>query len=322
MQISVALCTYNGEKYLAAQLTSLAGQQRRPDELVVCDDTSTDRTVAMLREFAATAPFPVHVHVNATNLGSTRNFEQAYSLCRGDVICPCDQDDFWLPQKVARLEQVFRAEPQLVLVFSDGYLVDDKLEKTGQRVWPNLPFPPALQRQFDAGQGPRLLLRYNVVTGAAAAFRSTLRPALLPIPTCWVHDGWIGFLASALGPVRALPEPLLLYRQHAQQQIGVASLSLMTQLAYARRMDRSYCALQFECFRALAERIRLLQDQMREPTLLDAIQRKVAFAESRVAMRETNRLHRLWLAAQGLVRGDYHRYGRAFKGFLADALLC
>jgi glycosyltransferase involved in cell wall biosynthesis len=321
MRISVALCTYNGARHLAAQLDSLAAQQRRPDELVVCDDASTDNTPAVVRGFAATAPFAVRIHRNDRTLGSTQNFAQAFALCTGDVIAPCDQDDCWLPAKLARVEQAFTAEPQLALAFSDGYLVDDSLEKTGDRIWPNLPFPPALQRRFDAGSGPRLLLRYNVVTGAAAAFRASLLPLLLPIPDCWVHDGWVGFLAAALGPARTLPEPLILYRRHAEQQIGVAPLTLPTQLAYARRMDLDYCTRQLDCFRALAERLEALRDGLPDPTLIDAVAEKVRFAEARVAMRRTSRAHRLLLAARELGAGRYHRCGRGVKGFVADALL-
>lgn len=321
MRISVALCSYHGAKSLPAQLDSLARQERLPDELIVCDDASTDGSARCVEEFARAAPFPVHLHVNAQNVGSTRNFEHAFGRCSGDLIAPCDQDDCWLPQKLRRLEETFATSPQLGLVCSDGYLTDDALEKTGQRIWPNLPFPPAMQREFNAGAAARLLLRYNVVSGATMAFRREMLPLALPIPACWVHDAWIALIAAALGPVRALPEPLILYRQHGQQQIGVSALTFKTQLGYARRMDLAYCTRQVDCFQAFAERLAGCAKHVADPALLGQVQHKIAFARARVAMRQTNRLGRIVLAARELLRGRYHQYGRGSKGFLADALL-
>src|SRR3954470_19039846 len=83
---SVAMCTYNGARFLGAQLASVAAQTRPPDELVVCDDRSTDETADIVRAFASRAPFPVRLHVNEENLGSTKNFERALSFCEGEVI--------------------------------------------------------------------------------------------------------------------------------------------------------------------------------------------------------------------------------------------
>src|ERR687885_1327551 len=101
MKVSVAMCTYNGAAFLREQLQSLAAQARTPDELVVCDDASADATVRVVREFAAAAPFPVRLTVNERNLGSTKNFERAISLCAGDLVALSDQDDLWLPAKLA-----------------------------------------------------------------------------------------------------------------------------------------------------------------------------------------------------------------------------
>src|SRR4051794_15860948 len=95
---SVAMCTYNGARFIGAQLASVAAQTRTPDELIVCDDRSTDETVAIVQKFADSAPFRVRLHVNEENLGSTKNFERAVSLCEGDLIALCDQDDVWLPE--------------------------------------------------------------------------------------------------------------------------------------------------------------------------------------------------------------------------------
>src|SRR4051812_33755133 len=125
--ISVALCTYNGAKYLPAQLASLVQQTHLPIELIVCDDSSTDATPQILKEFAAISPFSVRLQFNEANLGSTKNFEKAIGLCTGAVIATCDQDDVWLPQKLERIAAVFDKEPDVGLAFSDAILVDDEL---------------------------------------------------------------------------------------------------------------------------------------------------------------------------------------------------
>ena len=97
--ISVAMATYNGGRFLREQLDSLNQQTVLPRELVVCDDRSTDNTVRILEEFASQAAFPVKVVVNENRLGFGDNFMKAASLCSGDLISFCDQDDIWYSNK-------------------------------------------------------------------------------------------------------------------------------------------------------------------------------------------------------------------------------
>jgi glycosyltransferase involved in cell wall biosynthesis len=107
MKLPMAMCVYTGTFYLWQQLDSIVAQYRcPPDELVVCDDGSKDTTIAILENFAAHAPFPVHIHVNYTNLGVSANFSKEIELCDGDLIAFSDQDDVWLPRKLARAEQM------------------------------------------------------------------------------------------------------------------------------------------------------------------------------------------------------------------------
>src|SRR5580698_1985958 len=101
MKLSVALCTYNGERFLPEQLASIREQSRLPDELVICDDASADQSVAIATRFAERAPFPVRIEANSRNLGSTPNFARAIELCNGDAIVLSDQDDVWLPDKLS-----------------------------------------------------------------------------------------------------------------------------------------------------------------------------------------------------------------------------
>jgi Glycosyl transferase family 2 len=231
LQISVAMCTYNGAAFLQPQLDSIARQNRPPDELVICDDCSTDSTKEIVDKFAKHSSFPVRFHVNDRNLGSTRNFEQAISLCSGDVIALSDQDDVWSLEKLKRFEEIFTARPEVGMVFSDGEVVDDTLRSTPWSLWELIGFREAQQSLFNAGNGFEMLLTRNVVTGATMAFRSRFRKLATPFPTDlihdgWaiIHDGWLALMISATAPVVFVPELLIQYRQHAAQQMGLRSV--------------------------------------------------------------------------------------------------
>jgi glycosyltransferase involved in cell wall biosynthesis len=102
-RISVALCTYNGERFLPQQLASMANQTRPPDELIVCDDRSSDRTIGIIREFAASATYPVKIFENKSNLGSAANFERAIRLCAGNLIAPTRKRVWFSPMPTSSM---------------------------------------------------------------------------------------------------------------------------------------------------------------------------------------------------------------------------
>jgi hypothetical protein len=218
-RISVALCTYNGERFLPQQLAGIQQQTRLPDELVVCDDRSTDRTLAMLGEFAATVPFPVEIIRNTETLGSTKNFEKAIRLCSGDLIALSDQDDLWYPNRLERSEQEFMAHPQAGLVFSDADVIDEQNRPLGATLWQQLGFAGKRKHDLMAGQFV-LLAKHRFVTGATMMFRSTLRERFLPIGVGWVHDEWITLVVAAFSELRPIDQPLIRYRIHGSQQVG------------------------------------------------------------------------------------------------------
>jgi glycosyltransferase involved in cell wall biosynthesis len=218
-RISVALCTYNGERFLSQQLASIAKQSRLPDELVVCDDRSMDRTMEILRAFAASVSFPVKIVQNTANLGSTRNFEHAIRLCEGDLIALSDQDDIWYPNRLQRSEQEFRAHPQAGLVFSNADLIDDEDRPLGKTLWQRLGFVGKLNRDLLAGR-LLVLAKHRFVTGATVMFRAELRDRFFPIAEGWIHDEWISLIAAAFSDLRPIDQPLIRYRIHSSQQVG------------------------------------------------------------------------------------------------------
>lgn len=123
--LSVALCTFNGCKYLKEQLLSIVGQELIVDEIVICDDCSNDETLSIIKEIQDRCPeITWNVQRNSYSLGVTKNFEKALSLCTGDIIFLSDQDDVWLPSKTRCIVEYFERHPEVNLVFTDAVLID------------------------------------------------------------------------------------------------------------------------------------------------------------------------------------------------------
>lgn len=215
--ISVAMATYNGERFLEAQLESLRAQTHQPRELVVCDDGSTDGTVAIVRRFAATSPFPVHVHVNPRRLGAPGNFLQAASLCTGEFIAFCDQDDVWEDAKLERCREVLRYGSALVV--HESRVVDEQLRPDGgmhPRIRRTRTVPPLGIDPWLAVPGHTMVFAARLLTLVA----HEARPAFPNLGDKVPHDIWIYLVAGVVGRTTFLAEPLAVYRQHGANVIG------------------------------------------------------------------------------------------------------
>jgi glycosyltransferase involved in cell wall biosynthesis len=321
MKISVALCTFNGEPFLLDQLNSIEQQSRPPDELVVCDDGSEDGTRAIVDRFARRVGFKISFSVNTRRLGVTENFGRALSLCSGDLIVPCDQDDVWEPDKLATLEACFLNDPELLLAFSDLAIVTPQGKLADRTQWQRLQFGRSLRAEVNGGRAFELLLRFNVITGAAMAFRSSLRGRALPIPADFVHDEWIGLVAAATGRVLCVDRPLVRYRQHARQAIGPAAAHVLAQYRHARaNMNRPYFVRMVARTRSLHERLLAHRDAVLHSISLSMVEEKLLHAQTRLRMRD-EALIRWPLAIGEAVRGRYSRYGYGLKSFLQDLVL-
>ncbi|MCC6805880.1 MAG: glycosyltransferase family 2 protein [Deltaproteobacteria bacterium] len=217
--ISVVMATYNGARFLPEQLASLEAQRTQPEELVVCDDDSRDDTVTVLERFAQRARFPVRIYRNRLNMGSTRAFEKAIRLARAEVVAPCDQDDVWGEDRLTRAGEALAAGASLS--FSDADMIDGNAQPLRCRLWQSIGFEAKMGDRLLSDGAAIALLKQNVVTGCTSAFPRRLRSFFLPVSPHWVHDYWIALIAAVLGRLHAIAEPVVRYRQHGGNQIGI-----------------------------------------------------------------------------------------------------
>jgi glycosyltransferase involved in cell wall biosynthesis len=205
-RISVAMATYNGEKHIREQLDSIARQDLLPLELVVTDDGSTDATLQIVGDFARDAAFPVRVFRNETRLRFADNFLKAASLCEGDLIAFCDQDDIWMEKKLSICSE-FLADERVLLAIHSAQTITQAGSR-GFR-YPDFPTTKALNVNtcdpFSNRPGFAMVFRKALLNLSD----SSQRPSRL-----YGHDHFVWFLATCTGKIVTIADVLAQYRQH------------------------------------------------------------------------------------------------------------
>jgi glycosyltransferase involved in cell wall biosynthesis len=192
------LCTYNGERFLQAQIDSLLQQTYSNIEIIISDDHSVDGTRSILQQYDADKKFLITYQPQ--NLGAIHNFAYVTRQATGEFIAFCDQDDIWLPEKIQKLHSAIGDQ---LLIYSDSILIDED----GQSLQKNL---SQLRKMGDV-KDSRGFIFSNVVWGHAMM----INRKLLPIPAGIPHDIWFAFKATTITGIKYLNEPLTLYRQHS-----------------------------------------------------------------------------------------------------------
>ncbi len=203
------VATYNGERFLEAQLDSIVQQTYPNLEVVVVDDCSTDTTATILSRYAERYSV-IRVVINETNLGYVRNFEKGMLLATGDYIAPSDQDDIWHPDKISTLvAQIGDSD----LVYADSRLIDEagnSLDMVISDVKPAKNFDNCLAFAI-----------WNTAPGHAMLLTKELIRQTTPFPTSMPHDHWLCFVATSRKPIRFIPQVLVDYRQHTHNVFGL-----------------------------------------------------------------------------------------------------
>lgn len=322
MKISIAMATYNGARYLQAQLDSFVTQTLRPDELVVCDDGSTDSTVEILERFRERAPFAVNIHRNTENLGYVRNFEKTLSRCKGDLIFLSDQDDVWFPDKLRVMSELSARHPLVQVFICDMVLTDEALA-------------PSLFTQL--GNILRVgLTQDGYITGSGTALRRRWLEVGLPIPSALAdntgHDNWLHRLAIPMSVRWVHPVPLQYYRRHGKNASNwlasrPSGASFLTGFLEHRFADAT-AGWRTELGRIKWTRYRLnascevlrnigLSDRM--PDAITRLDRHADALQKRIALMQQPRYRRWWRTAGMWAAGDYRHFS-GIKSAVKDVL--
>lgn len=226
MFLSVALCTYNGEIFIEQQLNSILNQTLQVNEIVICDDVSSDNTLEMIKAYKKKFPNLIKIFTNDVTLGTIKNFEKVISLTKGDLIFLSDQDDIWYENKVEIMVNFFQENRGCRLLFSNGSLIDEKGISLNATLWEKWGFDKNLRALWlnNNNAFKDLIANNNKITGATVCFKSVLKGSVLPIniPKGYWHDSWLGLHAAANGGLMFLEKCLINYRIHENQQVGIS----------------------------------------------------------------------------------------------------
>lgn len=317
LRTSIALATYQGERYLKQQLDSYSTQTRLPDELVVSDDHSTDSTQAIVEEFKRSAPFPVNLISNSGRRAIQTNFENAVRHCTGEIILFSDHDDVWLPNHVEKLVDALEADKRILAVSSDSEMVDQELNRKGYTFAQSERYPRKLYEAVMRlpGNQLELITRQRIFNGHGIAFRRSLVPFVVPFPPGCLHDFSVYVLAAVTGRVSYVNEPLTLYRLHEKQIIGSERKSLSTIAENISKQPGDEVHL----WTAILERLKEYPDLgIDHEYSLQVLEEKLAFIKRRSRNRRRSLPARFFGTSLELIRGRYHRLGRGFVTFARD----
>jgi len=262
MKLSVALCTYNGEKFIEQQINSILNQSIRVDEIVVCDDQSTDKTIEIVKKLQSEQSAIVIIE-NENNLRSAKNFEKAISLCTGDFVFLSDQDDVWNEQKVEKTLAIFKENPTAEGVFSNANLIDENNSVFSDKtIWDSVFFlEEELKKPLDFFD--IITKNGNIVTGATLCIKKEIKSFIIPFSEETLHDEWIATLLALRKTLFYSKENLISYRIHNNQQVGMKNLDKIEKTTHKKRIIlRLEQPKKFSDYRILSKKMFLKEKQL------------------------------------------------------------
>lgn len=221
MKVSVALCTYNGEEYLSYQLETIMNQTVIPDELIICDDRSSDQTMDILSTYQEKYPQILKVFQNENNLGFIKNFEKALYLCTNEIIIISDQDDTWEKDKIEETVRFFNENPQFDGVFHDLKLMNEKDIQPSYLNWKNISYEDITKDIQENKLFVSLVNKGSFILGCALAIRKSVLEnyGIKDFPIA--HDYFIVQKLSIKNKLGFIPKALSSYRLHPGQVYGL-----------------------------------------------------------------------------------------------------
>jgi glycosyltransferase involved in cell wall biosynthesis len=326
MKISVALCTFNGERYLFEQLASIEAQTVLPDELVIFDDCSADSTIDILNNFKKNSRIKTFINVNPTRKGVVGNFQNAIELCSGDVIFLSDQDDIWALNKVEVFLKIFASTPSCGYVFSDANLIDPSRNYLSKGLWESVGFDDRKVDLYSASNQLDVLLKGgHFVYGMTLAFRGEFKKYINPINSTskeLTHDTWIALFLSAIGSNGvAINERLVDYRQHQSQVVGAGKeRNLFQRIEYLLGPNKQVGNDYISALQELLGRLEAVRYTFPVSYSILSLREKIKHLERRMSITSSSMPKRAVLIAEEIWSGRYKRYSNNFRTALKDLL--
>lgn len=315
MKISIALCTYNGEKFIREQLESLLQQTLKPDEIVISDDGSSDDTLNIIHEMEKDSSIPFVYFKHDEKLGVFRNFAQTISHCSNELIFPCDQDDVWKLDKLEKHVNEHMKHPHSNLVFSNADVVFNTIDHHLYPLWD----PKKVGQSNGYANIVNLVYKGRSIAGCCMSFKKEFYDLIQPIPEGIYHDDWIATCAVLLGEVRGISESLIYYRQHGNNTVGIVRgsrlsyyKSLFTNPMFYVESDSYIYSRHLKVFKAL-EKHEILSKTLDIKTLDQVL----ALYKSRSNYREKSYAQAIGDLNRSLMEGRYH-FLHGFWTYLKD----
>jgi glycosyltransferase involved in cell wall biosynthesis len=302
MKVSIALCTYNGENFIEEQLKSILEQSILPNEIVICDDRSTDNTLILIENTLANKNVTYKIIKNQQKLGVVRNFEKAISLSNGDYIFLCDQDDIWHENKIEVLLNYMDNHKNIDVVFTNAYLCGDKKGK----LWDLISFTKEKQKSWQENGSLYTILRYkSICTAASMAIRNQAKEYLLPLYTAedFIHDGLIAISAAINNRIDFLDQCLYSYRIHNEQWSAKVN------------KDKSYSFNQMLENKCAYLDIFIKRYNIKDKQILNMFNHYLTRKN-----RESGFAKRLKQLLPELINGNYSRYSNGLKSMVGDII--
>lgn len=314
MKLSVALCTYNGERFIAEQLRSILDQTRSVDEIVICDDHSKDRTVSVCEEILSKAGVEYRIVVNEPALGVADNFLKCLKLTTGDYVFTCDQDDVWYKDKVETFTLEIEKSNKW-LYFSNGMLVDADNRPLHRTLWDFFRVDVDKIRACDS---PFVqILHKPIVTGAAMCLSRELIDTVDAIPEGFLHDEWFSLVASVACSIAPIDQETFGYRQHQNNVIGAAQKSLSQRIS--NWINGFYTV---PAFRKERQKRGTAVFNLAKGTAFESAAREYDdFWNGIYELNSLSRPKQVLKATKYLLAGRYHQYFVGLRAYLRDVLV-
>lgn len=213
MKITVVMTTYNGERFLYEQLKSIHGQERKPDEVIICDDCSIDQSYSITKKFIRDRNLSDswNLYRNKKNIGVNANFILAAEKAVGDLIFFCDQDDIWLPGKILEMEKYFLGNEQIKALNCAFSVIDEEGNENN-----------SIFNRIRMGNGKLRKVGFNeqinrsIINGMSLAVRTEVYFGIIPFIKKYdlTFDLPVGMCLSGKGEYHILEKVLVKRRIH------------------------------------------------------------------------------------------------------------